>query len=312
MEYQGIITGIGDKALGKNLIMPELDAYINKFIIGKNTIIEGLNLNFNTKTISAGACILCGFRGIIEESQTFDTYDQNTYIYGKFVLYFDKDIQDEFYIETTTTQKTGTNVNPTKITEAGIYYLWLYHGTTINPDLDTTYPYPVNAQRSIETDLVKDNAEIESEVLGFTQPKNDNSRRIATTEYVHRQIEEEIAYQRQEIKKTLTSVSVNNPATVTFNFAVKVKAKFVLLENGGTISFSGGNINFFGETTIDTLKEGLRPKEDIIIGLLSVQDVVSPTNGTIIIKTDGRVVFTATIGSRGKGSFIPNIGYECQ
>lgn len=323
MEYQGIITGIGDKALGKNLIMPELDAYINKFIIGKNTIIEGLYLNYNEKTISAGACILCGFRGIIEESQTFDTYEQNTYIYGKFVLHFDKDIQDEFYIETTTTQKTDTNVNPIKITEAGIYYLLLYTGLTRNPDLDTTHPYPVNAQRSIETDLVKNGAEIESDVEGYTQPVNDNTTRIATTEYVHRQIEEEIDYDSitLEIKATYSNAG---SATKIGEITIERKAKYCIGKikiDMESIAPAMLNPDFNPNIDWGTVDSSFIPTTSDVVFWVSVisknTSVVVSKSFELTINTSGKIVEQwsgyngSAIGDRHYCTDY-NIGYQCQ
>jgi hypothetical protein len=102
---EGIITGIGDKRLGKNLIKPEYDAIINDFIIGKNTILEGLKLNGNI--LSAGTCILCGYRGIIDAPKELDT---TAYVYGKFTLgsIYGGSGEDDFDIITSSTALTNS------------------------------------------------------------------------------------------------------------------------------------------------------------------------------------------------------------
>lgn len=49
-EYKGIITGIGDKLTGDNLIQPQLDAYWRDFVVGGNAILHGLNLEHKSTT----------------------------------------------------------------------------------------------------------------------------------------------------------------------------------------------------------------------------------------------------------------------
>ena len=82
MEYQGIIAGIGDKSTNTNLIPPELDSAINNFIIGTNTIIQGLELKGdieNGYTLSAGVCIFNGVRGILENDITISYKELSKY-----------------------------------------------------------------------------------------------------------------------------------------------------------------------------------------------------------------------------------------
>jgi hypothetical protein len=146
MNYQGIITGIGDKSTNKNVIekeldtviaeffvgnpvliddivLPEQDAKLYNFIIDKNTIIEGLEINDNI--LSSGTCILCGYRGIIEENITLTDFSSNPYIYGKFNINFDENKKDSFYIVTLPSE-LSSSVNPENIEVAGEYYLLLH------------------------------------------------------------------------------------------------------------------------------------------------------------------------------------------
>lgn len=219
---QGIITGIGDKDNLINVIQPEYDAVINDFIIGKNTILEGLVLNGNN--LSAGTCILCGYRGIIEENKTLDT---TAYVYGEFTLNFGNG-EDSFNIVTSSTAKT-TNVNPTEITSAGTYYLLLY--VTGASQIDREHQYPKNSQYSVETENVLDFAVI-SETA--TTPTDSNEldevitdlhisqpNRVANTEYVHAQIEREVDY-------ASVTLNVESNAGVLGTITLQRKAGYVI------------------------------------------------------------------------------------
>ena len=205
MEKQGIITGIGNK------ITPEIDAVINNFIVGGNAIIRGLD--WTGYTLNAGMCQLCGYRGVLE--QTITTTDK--YVYGVFVLHFNEQREDEFYIETTSTAKT-TNVNPTSITSAGTYYLLLYtNKTTTLP----TYKYPKQAHTSERARNLIASGTIDSTATTDTEPVNDNSRRVANTEYVHKQIVEELGYE-----KRVVDISRNG---VGYNLTFEKKARYCLI-----------------------------------------------------------------------------------
>lgn len=62
----GIITGIGSKEKRLNLITPELDATVYKWIIGRNCIITGLEIVGTTLT--CGVCVAEGYRGEIRRN----------------------------------------------------------------------------------------------------------------------------------------------------------------------------------------------------------------------------------------------------
>jgi hypothetical protein len=248
MAYQGIITGIGEN----NKITPEIDAYINNFVIGKNTILDGLILDTNKLTLSKGACVLCGYRGIIEEDIKFNANDPIMWIYGKFTLNFGNG-EDEFEIYTTTTQLT-TNVNPSQITEAGTYYLLLYNDyNNISEDLESDYPFPKNAQNSVETENVLNGATIGSEVEGVTQDVNDISYKLATTEFAHLKIEKEIGYD----SKTISVLSgTTNIGTITFIRKAKMVIGIVTVN-----SLTAGEVSF-------SIPEGFEPLQSTKINIL--------------------------------------------
>ena len=252
MEYQGIITGIGNKESGQNLIKPKYDAVINDFIIGKNTILEGLVLN--GKNLSAGTCILCGYRGIINTPNELDT---TAYVYGEFTLNFDTEIEDSFNIVTSTTALTK-NVNPTEITSAGTYYLLLYENGNKQVDIingKQVGEYPLNSYYSVETKNVLSGATIspmattptetktitnelgEEETVVATDLHLTHPNRVANTEYVHAQIEKEVDYEQHKIDITATFTGVSSPVTIG-TILLERKAKFCI----GHISFDLTNV----------------------------------------------------------------------
>lgn len=300
MEYQGILTGIGDKELGKNLIKPEYDAIINDFIIDKNTILEGLELN--GKNLSAGACVLCGYRGIIDTPKELDT---TAYVYGKFTLgsIYGGSGEDAFDITTSTTVLTE-NVNPSKITSAGTYYLLLYVNGVLSKDLDTEHPYPLNAQYSVETKNVVGNAIIDSEVEGVTQLKNDNSNRIATTQYVHNQIEEEIAY------GTCTGSVKDRAGEIVFTYTLYRKSRYVI----GEIYFPRTNASSFINSGDVQLPSGFIPTKNVVFAgfasqfyypssyKINTNGYISYLEGSVSLEFKDYDNVTQTI----------YIGYQCQ
>lgn len=239
MEYKGIITGIGDKETKTNLIQPEYDALINDFIIGKDTILEGLELSGNN--LSAGTCILCGYRGIIDRNITVD---YTNYVYGLFSISFGREgRQDEFNIVSTPEPLTSYPVNPTQITESGTYALLLYENGVKSPYLDTEHPYPVNSQYSAETEKVLDYAEIAETVTTptdineldevITDLHETQPNRVVNTEYVQAQIEKEIDYDYAEAPIRI----LGDKGTATTGGTVKFyrKARYVI----GELTYEG-------------------------------------------------------------------------
>lgn len=282
MKKQGIITGIG------NTITPEIDAILNDFIVGENAIIKGLDWVGNV--LNAGMCQLRGYRGVLE--QTITTTDK--YVYGVFVLHFNEQREDEFYIETSSTAKT-TNVNPTSITSAGTYYLELYNDkkTTL-----PTYKYPKQAQTSDRARDLIAGGTIDSTATTPTAPINDNSKRVANTEYVHKQIEKEIAYEKVEgdvFEKTNTSQKIGT-------FILEKKSKFVILKL---------NINVRYGTPAKFIPNNFLPREDFY--------ALIQTGGAYCniykITTSGEFIerYTASDGRLPSDvQYTTCIGYECK
>lgn len=292
----GIIAGIGDKIQGKNLITPEIDAKVYNYILGKEAIIDGLTISNNELT--KGTCILCGYRGVNTEIKPLNT-SVDKYIYGKFTLHF-SDVLDEFDIETSETPKP-TNVNPITIDTAGTYYLLLYvyiDGAYVKYfDLDTN-DYPAKAYESDEaTDLISGGT-IASNVTGTTQNVNDNSTKVATTEYVHNQIEEEID------ANEYTGNFVAKNGAIIGTYTLKRKAKFVI----GVANVISGNIgNMTGIWT--TFPQGFKPKSAFYFGIYS--RIINITSNSIMYcNTNGEVTMAIDSGEIGDYNYSTTFGYE--
>lgn len=220
MEKQGIITGIG------NEITPEIDAVINEYIVGKNTILKGLELNGNI--LSAGTCILCGYRGTLENSQTVD----GNYVYGKFVIGVNETDSFSIITSSNSTEPTDGIINPTSITSAGTYYLRLYANGVSKVDSER---YPEQAYISDRAIELIENGTIDSTATTDTAPVNDNSSRVANTEYVHKQIQEEI--DKMEVSIPVYGYQGSNTQIATIT--LRRRAKYVI----GTVSSSQAFVN---------------------------------------------------------------------
>ena len=287
----GIVTGIGDKNNNINVITPQIDADLNKYILNKNAIIEGLQIVGNNLT--AGMCVLCGYRGVSAQNETLNS---ETYIYGKFALNFNNSTTDSFEIfKTNTVPESG--VNPTSITSAGTYYLLLYTYSNgeyiLNSELNTS-AYPAKSHEADETDLVKSGAVIESGVTGTTQTVNNNSTKIATTKYVQNQIAEEIAADGTTID---LQISYNNTNYKVATLTLERKAKYVIgsvqtftiHENDTTAALILNNATYIARTIP---KNGFNPKTDIFISIAHFGNITSATYArTAIYKidTNGRI-----------------------
>lgn len=237
MEYQGIITGISDEN-HTNLITPEIDATLYKYILGKNAIIKGLEIidnGDNTYSLSSGMCVLLGYRGILKNTIANISGD---YIYGKFTLNFDNEIEDTFEIEESNTWYT----TPTQINQAGTYRLMLYQWATDHYETElSAYNYPLRAYSSDESWLLNGQGIISEGALTYTYPVNEHTRgpgaerHIASTLYVHNQIEEEIEYEIINLDITVTVAGVT---TKIGDLILKKKSKYCI----ATMQFNFNNI----------------------------------------------------------------------
>ena len=307
MEKLGIITGIG------NEITPEIDAVINDFIVGKNTILKGLELNGNI--LSAGTCILCGYRGTLENSQTVD----GNYVYGKFVIGVNETDSFSIITSSNSTEPTDGINNPTSITSAGTYYLRLYANGVSKVDSER---YPEQAYISDRAIELIENGTIDSTATTDTAPVNDNSSRVANTEYVHKQIVAEIDPEERTYVYEYNNAStyINKAEMTLVRRARLCVIKVQAIKTTTTYSSTIFHSNTEGRVLLFNVGRS-KPSSRFNLGTMSCRHTVGITStqvtATVYIETDGNV-FIGEKNTFGAGKNVAieqnntnsNLGYE--
>lgn len=221
--YEGIISGIGDKESGVNVITPEFDARIRHFIVGKDCIIDGLELEKGI--LRAGACLARGYVGTLENDVDFT---DATRIYAVFEIN-KSDKPDKFWLTNDLPKWDNADI----LHEAGSYWLLLYENGNLKVDRD----YPQNAVYSESTQYVVDMGAIGLDVTTESDyDVNDESvysatKRgtfVANTKYVHDVIEKEIV-----TKKYTGTYNVTSSAGVInqiVEYSIYKKATFVIIK----------------------------------------------------------------------------------
>lgn len=212
--YKGIIAGIGDKENDVNVISPEFDAQIRRLIIDSSQslgcIINGFNLNGNILT--AGACFAYGYIGYYPDN--IEISDSIYYVYGKFTVNHDKNKPDSFEIilyENIPDDFPVAGGGADILNEAGTYYIpFIIYKVFAGYRLK----YPVHAESSDFTTVVQADGKLENGVKATTQDVNDNSDKVATTEYVHNQIEEQIGYKTITLKLGIRPITGGDSVNV--------------------------------------------------------------------------------------------------
>lgn len=289
------IAGVGEKYFSKNLISPQFDAKIRQFIIGLDCIIDGLNMPQTGNTLSAGTCFAKGYVGELKNQITI-TGSYN-YVYGVFKVKFGNGV-DEFYIETSTTEIT---TKEDILHEAGVYYLLLYKKEGLVNKLQLLSKNPQFAVQAQTTEQVT--GTLGKGVTAVTPETNNNSKLVATTEFVQKQIEADINFEETEIKG-------NN-----LTFKLKRKAKYVT----GTVSTDYTSSTPPSFSLSNLLPEGFRPKDRIKFVFFYGYNVSSSTNlaplnaYVCIFNKDGTV--EVIVASRTNeyyvwDSFPVSFGYE--
>lgn len=195
-----------------------------------------------------------------------------------------------------------------------------------NKNLDLEYPYPKQAYSSVETEILGEGTIIAETVITPTAPVDshndvENYLRVANTEYVHKQIVEEIDYGSEDIiidKKKSDSIFKGT-------IHIKRKSKFVIVDSA---DFNVHLVYYTntGEISgvIATIDEKYRPltQQDAIIKLVGYADL--GTDGSkiiyvpITIKTNGEILLNSSLKANSmytyehynKGEI--NFGYQCQ
>lgn len=301
-EYRGIITGIGAKDEYGNVtneITPEIDATVRQFTFNESGILDGLQISGDTLT--KGHFLICGYEGTLENDiqNIKEEYSGDFYIYGVIRLNFDKTLYDTCSIVVTNVEETTHTlpfkpyrvvVEPTEITEEGIYYIKLYDyvnstWTTVANIID----YPKNAAFADTTSYLEEEGIIGENATAYTAPvnsHNDSVRKLypATTEYVRNQIEEELQIDETG-EQTLTFVSSDPDfPIITGTYRIKRKAKMAIMTVNMpvTVLYSESTISNIGQ-----VPSGFRPKTLFETSIASSR----PTNTItkLQIQTNGQI-----------------------
>lgn len=183
--------------------------------------------------------------------------------------------------------------------------------------------YPLNAENADNTDHLNDNGSIGDNVTCPTAHVNDNSNKIASTEYVHNQIEEEINYTPLNYNQS-KSYNFNDAfgatavLTFNFNFQGKKKAKLCVIDRiDFSITHTGVDsvdTSISANTVLATLPEDFKPINNVVI----VPREYFSSNNTAIgfgIDTNGNVYNIDAMNSPREtypDKVWYNVGYETQ
>ena len=180
-----VIAGIGEEQTATNVIYPTFDATFRQFVVGKDCILDGLELSPDGLTLTAGHCLGKGFQGELKNDIAFEAVPQK--IYGRFVINHADDTLDHFYIETDPIIDTPKD---DILTRKGEYWLLLYENSIMVVDRD----YPENAVNSDTTiRLIEDGTIAESaEVEGDIKSGDTSDKTVASTAWVQKVITEQI------------------------------------------------------------------------------------------------------------------------
>lgn len=297
MQVQGIITGIGDRENNINVITPQVDAAVRHHILGHYEIIDGLNIvtENGVPVLKKGSCVLCGYQGTLTQDIQLDpTVDK--YIYGRFRIYFSENINDSFSVLVVNYNASGSTVDPTVINnEFNDYLLRLYTYNdslgeyVISSHLDTAldFQYLKKVYSADMAEVLQNGGTIASNVTATTQSINDNSTKVATTEYVHNQIEEEIGREIKQVYQFFSGGRDGMDWDSTATMKLEYRAKFVLikeplqftvrstplLDNQPALEqpkyIGGTRLTIFSSLspyTSDYIPPKFRPKKNICIG----------------------------------------------
>lgn len=325
---EGIITGIGDKQQKLNLISPQLDAEVYKYIINRNGIVTGLEIVENVLT--RGICIAEGYRGELTKNVSLKmetisetknaavitalnplpdgpiynatkiirlpegeivtsatarvtlgtnlyihnvTYDKNivtvivgspageageievditykqggNYIYGKFVLNHDNDKPDRFSVILTSAPLEYKNDDILHV--PGTFYLPLYENGVI---VGNTIKYPKNCAHADYARVIKAGGSLGAGTTAVTQPVDDNSNKVATTEFVANQIKKDIDFKEVTVELT------HSGSSAIGHLKFRKKAKMVTVE-----VVDGANVFYNPSFQEFLIPEGFIPPKDV-------------------------------------------------
>lgn len=301
-SYKGIMSGIGDIENNVNVIRPFFDARVRNFIIGQDGIIDGFKVD--NGFINNGICVAQGYIG--QYSGVPIPITSGNYIYGKFVIYNDDTILDEFYIVVADSEIVYDNDDI--LHGPGTFYLPLNDSKRLD--------YPQNAYHSDYTDTVLtgnigiDKTNLQDGVTAVTQESNDNSKKVATTEFVQGLL-------KKYINADSYSNAFNTGSNTIFSTEISIRrrSQFVLLNININIIKQGSVGGTAQGTVFAQLPDGYFPKQEYTIGELKASgDYLTNTHGYIKVSTAGEIYLDSFVqsGNNSVSIYTLAIGWETE
>ena len=175
-----------------------------------------------------------------------------SYIYGKFVVNHDFNTPDHFSILILDAPLEYENADI--LHEPGTYYLPLYEAGFKAVDAQN---YPKYCAHADYAKVIRENGTLGAGTVAVTQPVDDNSDKVATTEYVANQIKKDIDFKEE-------TVEVCSPDGTGLGIYVNFrrKAKMVVVKLGVT-----DKAFRIYEGCYIPIPDGFSPPKDTTIGL---------------------------------------------
>ena len=304
MEYQGIITGIGDLEQHINEITPDIDAKINDFLLSRNAIIEGFSIE--NGYLNGGILVFKGYR-CKYWGEPISLSNSPNYINGIIRTNSNGNVY-EFFLEPSSTQGADTEI-PTQPNSGACFAIFSKSGTSyflvdnFKDNRLEDYHYPAKAYESDESRLLMLGGVISENATTPTAAVNAHNtepNRVANTEYVHNQIQAEInaASYNGEFR--------NSNNNIIGTYTLERKAKFVIIKtstidwwtNSGTLggiwtTFPNGflpNTSFYF-----VVSDASRPNFTRYIRLLSCNTSGEVRQVQAVVDGDN-LIFTNTSG----------------
>jgi len=243
------LKGLGDIATGQNEILPSFDAAIYAYLAQNAAGICFNGQQFNATTtdrgvmIAPGLAFVNGYFGMSDSPTPINfTFPSGSAQFARVFAEVNLSVTPHRFQIRASNQSTSNNIplvqDNLSLAASGIHQIPLFlcqinNNRTIN----------ITNQRNILNRLLHSqnavnlSGTVESAVTGVTQPQNNNSTRLATTEYADR--------------AAVAALNITTASIIGGNGTVRRQGNFVILNGTGTAG---------------TVPEGFRPRATVIIG----------------------------------------------
>lgn len=224
-------------------------------------------------------------------------------------------------ISWTIVRQTYGSTSPMSVTVQIQYYIYadgvaLISGGVANSEY-YTYPYPRKCRMADQTTKLLANGTIASEAIATTQPVNDASRKVATTQFVQNQIAKDINAGSAEIPVYTTIKNSTNQLQIA---TIKLYRKSYHVYATCTVPHLTDKVVTTDNVTF-TVPSGFYPTKAIrimfAVGLIELDTAYIPLTGyfSAVLGTNGNITsvqkIKAETGTTSELLFNA-FGYECQ